>query len=698
MKNTRITTSSLFGLFSAATLSSCGGVLGNNYYLNNFDPRDIPPSATQVFGRTPTNYNSWHFDAIGFSAAQEQGLTGKGVLVAVVDTGIDVDHPYLAHLVHPDSIRILDGVYYPNYQDYDGHGTAMTSLIAGANYDNGKLVGLAPDAQILVVAANNMNDDISTFRYRDLALGIRYATDHGAQVINFSIGSEYGSYYDQDVTAVKYATRNNVIVVMATGNSGYEGYTNSPAKFAGSDGYHGRGLAVYALNQRGDRASYSTTCYDVVNPKYCIGVPGSDVTEANLQFGNGDNYLTDGSGSSQATAIASGAVALLLEKFPNLASEDVVEILILTADDLGDEGVDSVYGAGAMNLERALMPVGSIRMINGATLAGQDQLASRSSAIGRAFLNSKTLKSIDIQDAYERDYKIDMTSGISTQKSNLDLTEDETRVSLSAGYFGLDWGVMDYGAFRYGDLQRGQNDKSSLYYVNSLANANPYGDWLDMQFQLGKKEGANTYDVTLATNFEEANSKIYAQAMIYRDIGPWQIGAGYSHLSEDGEALGMSLSGAYGAIDSASTDAAHVSLSYQNGDFSAFARGSMGQTDAKFADSSGLIVALDDLKSSTLAAGFALENIAMKNDRLDFAVSQDLKLDGGSAAINPGISGTDAIDLVPDGRQLSYELGYKAPIAKNATLSTSIVYQSQPDHDRYAPSQTGAIVRLNYEF
>jgi type VII secretion-associated serine protease mycosin len=259
------------------------------------------------------------------NVAQAQRITkGAGVTVAVVDSGVNASHPDLrgAILAGRDTVSGKDGRFDP-----DGHGTAMAGLIAARGRGGSGVLGIAPAAKILPVRPSN--DTMYA------AEGIRWAATHGAKVINMSFaiaGSENLH------AAVREAAADDVVLIGAAGNSGDQG---NAAEYPVS---YPEVLGVGAIDRKGKILSFSQH-----GPQVDLVAPGVDMPTAGL----GDAYRT-GFGTSNAAALVSGAAALIRAKHPDLTAAQVVELLTSTATDKGDKGRDDYYGAGELNLVKAL--------------------------------------------------------------------------------------------------------------------------------------------------------------------------------------------------------------------------------------------------------------------------------------------------------------------------------------------------------
>jgi hypothetical protein len=332
----------------------------------------------------------------------------------VLDDGIHPEHPELAGRISPNSVDIIAGrnALVTNLS----HGSELSSLMVG-NYNGAQTVGLAFDATVLAVRTDNGS---GSFTDADLANAFDYARAQGVDVINLSLGGA-GPNSAQLVQAITNATAAGIIIVVSAGNSGNSGATqpNNPGLLAANPAVS-NGLIMVAggLNQNGtlNTASNppgSTANSYLVAPGWQIIVP--DFGPAGPVPGfqtcglgpNGD--LCQIQGTSYASPMVTGAVALVMDAFPGLTPADVVDLLFTTADDVGAVGTDSVYGRGRLNIGRAFAPVGPLSApLAGLEVSPLSVLGALGPAFGDGFGHSGAW-SVASFDAYNRTFALDLS-------------------------------------------------------------------------------------------------------------------------------------------------------------------------------------------------------------------------------------------------------------------------------------------------
>ena len=285
-------------------------------------------ASSSVASEDPYYSRQWFLPEIGAERAWDSEQGDPGVVVAVLDTGIDASHPDLAG-------RVLQGWDFTSQggdtTDVYGHGTHVAGIIA-ASGDNG--VGLAGIAWKVRLLPVKVLDNNGNGRYSDLISGIRYAADNGASVINMSLGGGSRSQALQD--AVDYARGKGVVVVAAAGNNA----SSSLSYPAACDGV----ISVGATDDADRRASFSNygDGLDIVAPGVSVY---SDYPAA--------RYMSM-SGTSMAAPQVSGAFALLRSYKPGLSGAEAEKRVLESARDLGTAGYDSTYGWGLLQVDKAL--------------------------------------------------------------------------------------------------------------------------------------------------------------------------------------------------------------------------------------------------------------------------------------------------------------------------------------------------------
>ncbi|WP_051742543.1 type VII secretion-associated serine protease mycosin [Kitasatospora sp. MBT66] len=260
---------------------------------------------------------------------------GDGVTVAVIDSGVLKDHRDLTGQVLAGkdfTAANTDGTV-----DTDGHGTGMASLIAGHGHGDGAgIMGLAPKARILPVRIPMEGESISP--QSELAMAIRYAVDHGASVINMSLGGLSGTD-PEERAAVKYAVDKDVVLVASTGNGANA--VEYPAAFPGV-------VAVGAVDRNGQLWSKST-----VGPQTTLVAPGADIPRASAKSTSGQAMAN---GTSDATAYVSATAALIRAKYPSLSAGQVINRMIKSASAPADGSAvpSNRYGYGVLAPGKAL--------------------------------------------------------------------------------------------------------------------------------------------------------------------------------------------------------------------------------------------------------------------------------------------------------------------------------------------------------
>lgn len=385
---------------------------------------------------------------------------GKGIVFGSVDTGIS---PWagFSSVINGQGVDNIDklnsgsclngsctaGLYNT---DQNGHGTFTASQIVGAipNFDgNGNgISGVAAGGTVIgVQVLNAQGSGLDT----DVAMGIRYAVDRGAQVINLSIGPSGGTsaqqagFYNLLASAVNYAASKNVYVVFAGGNSSKSlaggqkitGFTDAAIQRTLFVGSTDSKLKISSFSNKPGTGSFTSTTGQSVAYKNMwvmadggganfFGITDPVYGASNSNTGSCAGYIciTQKVGTSMAAPQATGAIGLLLARWPVLiTSGNAGKLLAQTAKDLGTKGIDTTYGSGFINLVAAFQPVGGLTAgtASGNTVAvsSADGKVSggvvAAGALGSMPNVAAALRNYTVFDSFDRDFQMDLSGLVS---------------------------------------------------------------------------------------------------------------------------------------------------------------------------------------------------------------------------------------------------------------------------------------------
>jgi subtilisin family serine protease len=253
--------------------------------------------------------------------------TGERILVAVIDSGIDMSHPEIKGTI-AGSYDAFGKLEKPHQ-----HGTA----IAGAIVAHARLMGAAPAAKLLAIRAFSSAGASAEATTMAILKGIEYASVHQARVINMSFAGPADPGLSRQLAAAK---AKGAVLIAASGNFG----PKSPPQFPAADP---NVIAVSATDADDKIFRVSN-----IGPHISVAAPGVDIL---LPAPDNDYRLI--SGTSFSAAYVSGVAALILQRAPGLTPDAVREILQKTARDLGPAGKDPEYGAGLVDAYQAIMAV-----------------------------------------------------------------------------------------------------------------------------------------------------------------------------------------------------------------------------------------------------------------------------------------------------------------------------------------------------
>lgn len=496
-------------------------------------------------------------NAIHAEYAYARGWTGKGVVVGVIDTGVNLENPDLA-----GRVKIFYDPLKLGRNDVVGHGTHVAGIIA-ANKNNYGMQGVAYDAQLIVVKVTNT----TAFPTSVALSGMNYAVMNGATVINWSAGVTFDASYNRAMTQVTpgvftnsspvfggknyyglesptaYATAlgTNAVMVVAAGNSGLK-YPENPATFAtavdsaGKLILGGRMLIVGNYDLANNRMSTSSNlaghvCKDYANntcrdpyrtSDFYLVAPGTNITST---YGTGYAMM---SGTSMAAPVVSGSVAVLRQMWPYLRGDAIAKILLTTANKNLPNYDVNVYGQGMVDLDRATRPVGTISV----PVSANAQSAGL--AMGGITVNTGTAKVSGVITAVTDDYsRVYFTSLAPVERA-------KTRAAM--------WDPVSAGSALVSGSNLGMAGAQMAFHSNTVN------------------------DLSVTTGTTSDNRKSYFET----EYNFGSVTAGLGNLTESDAWLSNTSSGSFGTFDGTNTNIVYLGH-----------RGSVGAVDYRVRYSAG---------------------------------------------------------------------------------------------------------------
>lgn len=417
-----------------AAITACGGGGGNpttpspSTVVPSPPPPPPPPSAPPP--PLPTAVSTAEFNAqpglaqVNTLPAFDSGIFGAGALIAVIDTGIDVDNAEFAGRISPLSADLGTTEFSssddartgpPDLQDNQGHGTSVAG-IAAAGANGVGVVGVAPAATILAFRGNIEDDPATDDEDEALTIlggaiteGFIRSIDAGADVINLSLGSDEEDARSSFADLLSFAGSNDVVTVLSAGNEGEPDPQQSGQSVVEAE-VGGTGIVVGAVDANNNLASFTNAAG--LAQEFFIVAPGLGVPTPAI--GGGTRSF---SGTSASTPHVTGAVGLIRGLWPQLSAAETVTIILDSATDLGAPGTDAMFGRGLLNIGAALEPSGalSVPSATGSSVPASALSSSLPSAIGSGFSNAEPIIGLD---QFGRDFTIDLNAFLTAPSTN----------------------------------------------------------------------------------------------------------------------------------------------------------------------------------------------------------------------------------------------------------------------------------------
>ena len=306
---------------------------------------------------------------INAASAYDKGYSGAGVTIGIVDTGIAVSHSQFKDK-YSFGYDYIDNTSVAS--DPHGHGTHVAGIAAAAKDGKG-MHGVAYNSTLANGRGLNASGSGS---FSDLGQSVRYLAQNGARVVNNSWGnslsitstskSYWTSLYQYYIDYINSALEEDALLVFAAGNDARSQVSSTSGLPYLFPDMETKWLTVVSSDHFDELSSFSNKCGVASN--FCLSAPGSSI----ISTSNSGGYVSK-SGTSMAAPMVSGVAALVMEAFPYLAVEQIKTIMLTTAIDLGDPGVDSVYGWGLVNAAGA---VGGINILGPVRLEINDEVNS----------------------------------------------------------------------------------------------------------------------------------------------------------------------------------------------------------------------------------------------------------------------------------------------------------------------------------
>lgn len=277
----------------------------------------------------------------------------KTTVIAILDTGLDMDNPEF-------SGRIAQGYDFINDDldpdDDNGHGTHVSGIAAASYANEIGTAGVCHGCSIMPVKVLDENNAGDWFA---VAQGIVYATNTGADIINLSLGSAQSSSTVR--AAIQYAQEHGTLIVAAAGNL----QSNKPFYPAAYDGVIAVG-ATKLNNELWNLSNYGSYI--------TVVAPGDNIYSTAVNGGSRQAELGTQSGTSMAAPYVTGLAGLLMSQNPDRTAQELMDIIVETAIDLGDSGADNQFGNGLINVLAALKYAGTSTAIQGVSEPFETQL------------------------------------------------------------------------------------------------------------------------------------------------------------------------------------------------------------------------------------------------------------------------------------------------------------------------------------
>lgn len=714
-------------------------------------------SAATDYAAEPEYRINYSLAAINAAAAFTRGYTGQGVIVAVLDSGIDRSNPDLQGKVLGGYSFLTNSPYVSS--DTVGHGTFVSGIIAAARNGWG-VEGIAFNSTILPEQIINSAGSVSVSDSQ-LAQAIAYGFNSGARIFNNSWNSsttitqvsanQVWSFSSQSVSMWEKAVAKGALVVFAAGNNSTAqvGYlAGLPALFPQlKPGW----IAAVATDATGAIASYSDRCG--IAAAWCMAAPGSNI------YSTYKSGLGIGSGTSFAAPAIAAAAADLLQEFPYLTAAQVGQILLKTANKTGIYTDSATYGQGLLDLNAATKPVGTTSIPTGSSVNGSAvMLANSGAAFGGAFgfAFRQSIGSILVLDSFQRGYQIDGAALVGSQSANLDIRDtlnrfgNEDLAEIAPGVkaafaptnpaapatatrmrmqiTGRDGSVFETSigtnpALGFGNLASGALPADALVIEDGVAN--PYLNLAEAgmtaRAMLPHAMGAASLNLGLFEGYSRSSAlgvrmgdPSYAPPRVAGAVAeaalPVQggrIAFDLGMLVEQGSFLASTTSGAFGALGDTPTTFVGINAETEiRTGLTLFANYRTGRSSPSVS-SGALVTSYGAVRTESFAVGLVQKGVAASGDSIGLVLSEPLRITGGNATLDVPfardfdgnvLSHTVNAPLGARGRELDIQAFYAGRLTRDVKFDAGMVTRVEPNNQSAAPADVTGLVKVKMGF
>lgn len=729
LRNASVITSALL----VAACGGGGGVASTPPPVSIPDPAPVPmptpapsptptPAPTPVPSPSPPPVVDAEYDlskaAVGMNAkyAYDRGITGRGVTIAIIDSANMEEQPEFAGRISSES-KAFDFRYARcgdcpaetvNFGKGDlvGHGTPVTAIAAAAKDGKG-IHGVAYDATILSLRTDSAKEILASgplegggiVNTQVLPNAIVYAVDKGAFVVSMSLnGANDSSYSAEFRTAMDHVRTNDRLLVQSVSNwNGQDSFAGTETeKMIGSD-FANKDWFLFGIRVDANLRAVPTNGNPGALADRTLSVVANNIKSIDA----GGNVSTFDGNSFAAPAIA-GAAALLKQYWPELGGKEISRILLNTARDLGDPGVDLIYGVGLLDIENAMKaqaPAASFAAAGQALMrfSSISLSAPFGGSIGAGKLNT-AVGLMTVIDRYGRDFAMRGDAGVRASESGLlssgqlasvdprpvNFDRDE-RMGLVSSTIGP-WGGIRNIRPAMVSFSPARGQKVTLGAEGPVGQASSLSGSALRAIASSVSGGSATW-TDGAWSVGASSGRSYDGRVIQRTVSfaaPAGLGLELTELQERGQVLGASAGHDFDLGD-AETMMATLNASRSFGELSLTGRASVARTS---------VVGGSDLlrfSGPLLSTAFALEGAyPLWGGRFTLGVSSPLRLEHARAVVAApvtydlmtGVLDIEAltVDLTPDAREIDLELGWSAWLLDRAAVRLGIAHAFDAGH------------------